>query len=328
MSELSPLRRPNALIHPHLDRAAERRRDGDWLAARLADPDSRLWPVWRGTRTLIDGPAEAPAAVSMAPVGSPSGGAWRKRASEIVFLGLLDGRAQFAVAFGDEPGDGRALADAFTAEIVPGRFADLREMGSLLPADEAAMAAYARAIIWWHRRHRFCGICGTPTAPEEGGHLRRCTNPDCAQPTFPRTDPAVIVLVHDGDRILLGRQRGWPAAMHSVLAGFVEPGESLESCVVREVFEESGVRVDDIRYHSSQPWPFPQSLMVGFFARATNRDLAMDEGELEALGWFDRATVAAAPAEMRTDIPFSLPRRLSVARRLIDDWLAGNVPLD
>ena len=206
------------------------------------------------------------------------------------------------------------------------RFADLREMGSLLPADEAALVAYARAIIWWHRRHRFCGVCGAATEPAEAGHVRRCTDPDCAQPAFPRTDPAVIVLVHDGDRILLGRQRGWPAAMHSVLAGFVEPGESLESCVVREVREESGIVVDDIRYHSSQPWPFPQSLMVGFFARATTRDITIDESELETAGWFDRATVAAAPGEMRTDIPFSLPRRLSIARRLIEEWVAGGVP--
>lgn len=324
---LSPAeRRLNPLIHPDLDRAAERRGDADWLAACLADPASQLHPVWRGTRTLIDGPEAAPSAVTLAPVGGPTGEAWRARAREIVFLGLVAGRAQFAVSFGDEPGDGRALADAFTAEIVPGRFADLREMGALLPADQAALAAYARAIVWWHRRHRFCGICGAATEPAEAGHVRRCTAETCGQSTFPRTDPAVIVLVHDGDRILLGRQRGWPAAMHSVLAGFVEPGESLESCVVREVFEESGVRVDEIRYHSSQPWPFPQSLMVGFFARAQNRDLVMDESELETLGWFDRATIAAAPSEMRTDMPFSLPRRLSIARRLIEDWLTGAFP--
>src|SRR5262249_49094954 len=147
-------------------------------------------------------------------------------------------------------------------------FTDLRRVGPLLERFEGSLLAYARGITYWHQRHRFCGVCGAPTRSRDAGHVRVCLNETCKTQHFPRTDPAVIMLVHDGDRCLLGRQSVWPTGMHSTLAGFVEPGESLEEAVAREVREETAIEVTDVAYHSSQPWPFPSSVMLGFHARA------------------------------------------------------------
>jgi NAD+ diphosphatase len=147
--------------------------------------------------------------------------------------------------------------------------------------------------------------------------VRRCPNPACGATHFPRTDPAVIMLVVDGERCLLGRQSQWPPGMHSTLAGFVEPGESLERAVAREVREEAGIEIDDVAYHSSQPWPFPSSLMLGFTARATTTELRVDTTELEAARWFEKDWLLAH----EDDDAFRLPRRDSIARRLIEDWL-------
>jgi NAD+ diphosphatase len=170
----------------------------------------------------------------------------------------------------------------------------------------------------WHLRHRFCGVCGSPTESREAGHLRLCSNPDCAAEHHPRTDPAVIMRIEHEGRVLLGRQTQWPQGMHSVLAGFVEPGESLEEAVAREVYEESHIRVTDVRYQSSQPWPFPSSIMLGFRATAVTTDIQIDGTELMDAGWFDRAHVRATHDPEK----FRIPRGDSIARRLIDDWLA------
>ncbi len=181
------------------------------------------------------------------------------------------------------------------------RFEDLRLVASLLPADEAGLLGYARAMVTWRRRHRYCGTCGAKTVPAKGGHVLVCTNPACRHEQFPRIDPAIIVLVSDAERALLGRQAAWPAGRYSTIAGFVEPGESLEDAVAREVLEETGVTVDRIEYHSSQPWPFPSSLMLGFTARALTREIRLEDKELEDARWFTRADLdrrrpAAAPA--------------------------------
>ncbi|MBM3524646.1 MAG: NAD(+) diphosphatase, partial [Alphaproteobacteria bacterium] len=165
-----------------------------------------------------------------------------------------------------------------------------------------------------------CGLRGAPTRPEAAGHVRRCTDAACNTEHFPRTDPAVIMLVTHEDHALLGRQRVWPAGMHSTLAGFVEPGESLEEAVAREVFEEAGARVSDVRYHSSQPWPFPASIMLGFHATTTSRDLAVDAEELETAAWFSRDFLMRS----HDSESFRMPRVDSIARRLIEDWLQGN----
>jgi NAD+ diphosphatase len=174
-------------------------------------------------------------------------------------------------------------------------------------------------MLNWHRRHGFCSVCGAATASREAGHVRRCTDPDCGAHCFPRTDPAVIMLVHDGgDRVVLGRKASMLPGQHSILAGFVEPGESLEDAVRREVFEEVGLELGEVIYHSSQPWPFPANIMLGFTARATTFDLNVDYNELEdGARWFTRDFLRSSPE----DESFRLPRRDSISRRLVNEWL-------
>ena len=190
------------------------------------------------------------------------------------------------------------------------RFEDLRLVASVLPIDEAGLLGYARALISWRRRHRFCGTCGAKTLPAKSGHVLVCSNPSCRHEQFPRIDPAIIVLVSDGDRALLGRQASWPVGRYSTIAGFVEPGESLEDAVAREVFEETGIEVDRIEYHSSQPWPFPASLMLGFTAHAPTTEVHLRDQELEDARWFTRAALTSNGA--------LLPPRQSISFRLIE----------
>ena len=304
------LRPANSYSGSGLDRLHLKRGDGTWYAQVLADAATRFLPVWQA-RNLVDDPA-AP------------GLAWidRARASELLSSGAeatLLGQQGETLYIGIEcsyletPDHAPALAGC-------GHFVDLRTVGPLLPGPTASLLATARAYAQWHSRHRFCGLCGSRTTVEEAGHQRRCSNPTCNAVHFPRTDPAVIMLIHDGgDRAILGRQKVWPPGMHSVLAGFVEPGESLEEAVAREVKEEVGIDVAEVTYHSSQPWPFPSSIMLGFWARALDTTLAIDPHELESALWVSREEMLASPEDDR----FKLPRRDSISRRLIEDWLAA-----
>lgn len=289
-------------------RAAERRRDAAWLDAALAAEATRLTVVWRD-RTLFDAAAE-----DARPHWLPAADARRAAEASLVtvFLGEEDGAARFALVLDDAAGEDPA------ALALPGAWEDLRRHAARLPIRDAAPLLHARGMAHWHARHRFCGVCGGPTHPDEGGHVRRC--PACGADHFPRTDPAVIVLVTHGERALLGRQAAWRAGQYAALAGFVEPGESLEEAVAREVREESGVALAAVRYHSSQPWPFPSSLMVGFTAEAASARIAPEErDELEDVRWFTRAEVAAGLAAGT----FHLPAPWSIAHRLIDDWRRG-----
>jgi len=292
-----------------LDRATHRRKDKEWLAERLAHAASRFVPVWRGQSLVVGAQGAAPRAVCppRQEIAAPG-----IDETETVLLGLSGAQAYFAI-------DLSALENPLQDIRADDRaeFVDLRRVGSLLPREEGALLAYARGILYWHAHHRFCAVCGNPSRVEEAGHLRRCANAACGATHFPRTDPAVIMLVHNGDHCLLGRQRAWPPGMHSTLAGFVEPGESLEEAVAREVREETGIAVEDISYHSSQPWPFPSSLMLGFYARARTRDIRLDGHELEAAHWFARDFIQ----KHQDDDQFRLPRKDSVARRLIEEWL-------
>jgi NAD+ diphosphatase len=285
-----------------LDRAGPRRKDRGWIEQLLADAQSRFVALWHG-QTLVrkDGDQTPRAAYLTRAALDGLGG-------DPVLLGLADGQAVFAV---DLPG---ADAPAVSAQA---EFIDLRRVGPLMPRAEGALLAYARGIVYWHARQRHCGVCGAPTRPEEGGHVRRCSDAACDTVHFPRTDPAVIMLVHDGERCLLGRKPEWPAGMHSTLAGFVEPGESLEEAVAREVMEEAGIAVDNVTYHSSQPWPFPGSLMLGFHAEARSHAITIDPGELETAAWFERGYLL----DHADDDRLRLPRRDSIARRLVEDWL-------
>jgi NAD+ diphosphatase len=295
----------NFYVTPTLDRVSLNRRDDAWLAHRMAEPGSRLLLVWRGQNLILEAPAPAAALLSLT-----EGGALLAEAREIALLGLVGERALFAadLSHREEP------------PALPGaRFADLRSVGPLLAREEGGLLAYARGLMHWHQRHRFCGVCGSPTESREAGHMRRCTNPACAAEHHPRIDPAVIMRVEHEGRILLGRQKQWPVGMHSVLAGFVEPGESLEDAVRREVAEEVALRLTEVNYHSSQPWPFPSSIMLGFTAIAEGDQFHVDEHELEMARWFTREELLASPE----DETFRLPRRDSIARRLVDDWIAG-----
>ena len=297
-----------------LDRLDERRADAAWLEQCLRDPQTRFVAVWRARSLIAAGPAAADAPCP-AWLGPEQAAPLLARASALALLGRREKTHFIAL-------DLSALEAPELETLLASRatFRDLREVGPLLARPDGSVLAYARGLMHWHQNHRFCGLCGSPTESGNGGHVRVCRNHDCGRTHFPRTDPAVIMLIHDGgERCLLGRQAAWPPGMHSTLAGFVEPGESLEEAVAREVKEEVGLELRDIAYHSSQPWPFPASLMVGFHARATGAALTINPGEIEAAAWFSRDQLANSPEDER----FRLPRRDSIARRLIEDWLSG-----
>jgi NAD+ diphosphatase len=305
---LPPDHRPNYYAALPLDRRAQQRGDQAWIERLLRDGATRILPVWRA-QNLVAGIGEAPRAawLSMTQAEAWIGG------SDAVFLGIAGDVAHFALELShlEDPAPAAAMAAA--------GFTDLRSVGAVIPRDDGALLAYARGLIHWHSRHRFCGVCGHGTVSEQAGHQRRCSNPDCGAVHFPRTDPAVIMLIHDGDRIILGRQSQWPPGMNSVLAGFVEPGESLEEAVAREVMEEVGIAIADVRYQSSQPWPFPSSIMLGFTARALNTEIRLSPDEIESARWYSREELRRSPENEA----FRLPRRDSIARRLVDDWLAA-----
>lgn len=308
-----------------LDRATHLRKDEAWLAESLADPRSRLVPVWRARNlvagysgdgepfgAIMRGASALGERVSPVLLEAPAVRPHIESGAAVVLLGLAEEVAHFAIDLShlEAPEEAPELAGL-------GRFTDLRAVGPLMGQAQGALLAYARGMLHWHNRHRFCGRCGSETRSAEAGHMRACLNPDCGASHFPRTDPAVIMLVTRGDMCLLGRQAAWPPGMHSTLAGFVEPGESLEEAVAREVHEETGVRVADVRYCSSQPWPFPSSLMLGFRATALDEEIRVFEDELEDARWFSRDFVRGHEPDER----FRTPRTDSIAWRLIKDWL-------
>ena len=236
-------------------------------------------------------------------------------ASEVALLGINDKTVYFAADVSEyEPEELKSFSRR-------AEFIDLRQTGPVMNSQEAARLAYARGIMFWHPAPRYCGVCGSPTENHQGGHVRVCTGADCERPHFPRTDPAVIMLVtrsgKGGEACLLARQAAWPERMYSTLAGFVEPGERLEDAVAREVMEESGISVEDVEYRNSQPWPFPASLMVGFRARATSRRMKFGKVGLQDARWFTRDQV-----QNFEKLGYRLPRPDSIARWLVDTWLA------
>ncbi|WP_445149815.1 NAD(+) diphosphatase [Baekduia sp. Peel2402] len=236
-------------------------------------------------------------------------------------VALEDGEHDDAIFLGVQEGG----APLFAVEREGVELKGLRDLAVSLPAAQLGAVAYASGVANWARATRFCGICGTATRAGEGGHVRICEN---GHHHHPRTDPVVIMLVGDGDRVLMGRQASWPAGRYSALAGFVEPGEPLEAAVAREIAEESGIRVRDVRYVASQPWPFPVSLMLGFHATYESGEPHALDGELEDVRWFtrDEVTTAASGDDTWIDGPdvdgLLLPPATAIARLLIDRWLA------
>ena len=301
----------NCFSTSFIDRVSDRRRDDGWLAAQLEDEATCFIPVWQLKNLFAAGEVPEPVYLSyhqiidLIPI-----------AESTIVLGVEGGRSYFALGLPSR----EELPPTGLAEL--GRFRELRDIASLLGERDMALLAYARAMTYWHCRHRFCGDCGSPTESHEGGSLRVCTNDQCRQQHFPRTDPAIIVLVTCGERCLLGRKSWWPSGMFSNISGFVEPGESLEDTLIREVREETGVEVGEMTYHSSQPWPFPASLMLGFTAVASEGTIRVDEDELENACWFTREEIRSKLIQGN----LRLPMPVSISYRLIEEWFdAGDL---
>ncbi|HEY4213194.1 MAG TPA: NAD(+) diphosphatase [Steroidobacteraceae bacterium] len=292
--------RPNFFSSSALDRRAEAREDADWLQAAFGDPQTRFI-LARGTTQLLR--KEPEPAIDFVTSEHPVVRTLDPK--HFVLLGWYQGVRWVLAEL-----DPNTTLEAFSGAS----FEELRALAPGLPADDAGLLAYARALSIWRSRQRFCGICGAPTFPDRAGHLIRCSNDRCGHEFFPRIDPAIIVLVTDGEHALLGRQAGWPLGRYSTIAGFVEPGESLEDAVAREVLEETGVQVLSTRYDSSQPWPFPSSLMVGFQATARSGSAIRVGEELEDAQWFTRNQVRSE------GIPL-VPPSHSISFRLISSWL-------
>jgi NAD+ diphosphatase len=292
---------PNFFAGPYIDRQSDARETLEWRAHAAADSATRYVAEFGTTQLVYTGAAPR---IAFLQADHPFVKAARDE--QLVLLGWFRGARCVLVE----------LANVDTEMLPSGaRFEELRVVANQLPSDEAGLLAYARGLSIWRSRHRFCGACGAPLLPERAGHLLRCSDVDCAQEVFPRIDPAIIVMVSDGERALLGRQASWPAGRYSTIAGFVEPGESLEDAVAREVAEETGVAVHGIQYHSSQPWPFPASLMVGFQARCAPHAPIQVGGELEDARWFTRSEIDVGAA--------GLPPSHSISYRLISTWLAA-----
>lgn len=292
---------PNFFAGPYIDRRAEAREEAGWLEAALSDP-ATLYMVGKGTTQLVRLQPEP--RIEFLTADHPI--VREARSHELVLLGWFRGARSVLVQL--EPDRSVSVPEGAS-------FEELRPLSPLLRGDEAGLLAYARALSIWRSRQRFCGVCGFSAVPERAGHVIRCTNPVCQHEFFPRLDPAIIVLVTDGERALLGRQASWPAGRYSTIAGFVEPGESLEDAVAREVLEETAVEVTGVRYHSSQPWPFPSSLMIGFQATAEPGSLVRVTGELEAAAWFTRQEIESGAA--------LVPPSHAISYRLIAAWLHG-----
>jgi len=283
-----------------VERHTAERKEAAWVASQAASPTVRYLPVRGGENLFADGEEPHPLLLTAKEAEEMGAGAER------IFLGSFDETPYFALLL---PGE----------TVKTGRFSLIQRFASLISPLETELLLLARALAHWRENHRHCGRCGATNELREGGHLLCCPDPACGAMHFPRTDPAVIVLVEWEDKCLLGRQPGWPEKMHSCLAGFVDPGETIENAVRREVREEAGVEVGEVRYLASQPWPFPSSLMLGFRAVALSGELAIDHDEIETARWFTREEVRAGVEAGE----LMLPRGISISRWLIDDWLGS-----
>ena len=295
-----------------LDRVSEQRDAIDWVAAKAGSPHARYLLLDAAGDAFLHREEEA-----LRWLDADERQRLLAHASWSL-LGVADEQPHFMLVL-DEKDDIAVLEHAFNARRV-----GLREAGLRLAAEEAGLFAYAKGLAHWQRETRFCARCGAPLQMVSSGHRAQCTNPDCGRLHFPRTDAAIIVIVEYQGACLLGRQAGWPPGRYSTLAGFVEPGEALEDAVRREVAEEAGVLVGEVHYHSSQPWPMPASLMVGFTATALSPTIRLRDGELEDARWFTPQQIIDSLA----DGSLKPPTPLSVSYQLLSHWLQQRAGLD
>jgi NAD+ diphosphatase len=287
-----------------LHRASNERKDEDWLAQLSEVEGSRYLPFWR--LSALTHSSDSPRLLWLDP-------AVRRRvdvSTTPVLLGIRDNIAHYAL-------DVSSLADPLTTLGVEGaEFSETRGIALSLPAEEAAIVAHARSLLDWHSRNRYCPACGAETHPQRGGAMRKCDA--CSAEHFPRTDPVVIMVVYRGNQCLLGRRSGRPSGNFSALAGFIEQGETIEEAVRREVFEEVGLRVDEVTYFASQPWPFPSSLMIGCFARAASDEVQLDDDEIAEARWFSKAEAREGVAGTNPNLTLAGP--VAIAYHLIKAW--------
>lgn len=295
-----------------LDRASQQRKDSNWLNTQKTN-NSR-WLLIHQDKNLFNADLDKLQLLLWSSVA-------HLNTDDAVYIGHQDEIHYFVLDVSNIDSD--EVRDLSAG----GTFEDMRKVGPKLSGFEASIGVLARGMCYWHKTHVFCGRCGTPNKPYEGGHARRCQNIECRHITFPRTDPAVIMLVthtfDDGiERCLMGRQESWPEGVYSTLAGFVDPGESLEQAVLREVEEESGIIAEDPQYIASQPWPFPSSLMLGFIAKAKSTEISVEQDELQDAKWFSRAELNTF-AQWGDDTPgYKLTRPDSISRYLVEYWRA------
>jgi len=297
-----------------LNRVSEKRTDAKWIESRLHDPSSLLFPMWKLQPFLLGREdAKPPFGLGLVKPGvadSIAGGDAIR-----IFLGLDGDRALFAL---DIPDAKDPTKDGPLAEM--GFFRDARAAGQMVSIRDAAIIAQAKAMIDWHQRHGFCPKCGAPTKFMDAGYRRLCEK--CNSEHFPRVDPVVIMLATDGDACLVGRGKLFPQGMFSALAGFIEPGETIEEAVRRELMEEASVRVGEVSYYATQPWPFPSSLMIGCFAKALSRDVKVDENELAEVRWIERRVVRELIEGKRVE-GIMVPPPIAIAHHLIKAFALG-----
>jgi len=290
-----------------LNRASDRRGDAAWLAEQLASSESLGLALWNG-KPLAEKTKDGGVQIAYLPAklaGELAGGNER-----LLFMGLWQETAIFAV---DLEGSGDPAQGPLQGL---GEFMDLRQIALRLPAADAGILATAKSMFEWRRRHQYCAVCGQPSEAREGGWKRQC--PACEAEHFPRTDPVVIMLAYHGDRCMLGRQEIWPKGMFSALAGFLEPGESIEEACARELAEEAGLRTRNVRYHSTQPWPYPSSLMIGLIAEVEDDEGTPDQTELSEVRWFTRGE---ARRLIRGGIEgVFCPQPMAIAHQLLKAW--------
>jgi NAD+ diphosphatase len=295
-----------------LDRASEKRTDQNWIEAKRLDPSSLVLPMWRLQPFLL-GSERAEPPVELGLLRPEIADSLTSAGAPCIFLGLDGDRAVFALDVSEVSPKSPALAGL-------GHFRDARSAAQMVSTKDAAIIGQAKALIDWHQRHGFCPRCGAATKLMDAGYRRLCGK--CDAEHFPRVDPVVIMLAIHGDACLVGRGKQFPPGMFSALAGFIEPGETIEEAVRRELMEEASLKVSDVSYYATQPWPFPSSLMIGCFARAVSREATPDENELAEVRWIERG-VARELVEGRERDGIRVPPPIAIAYHLIRTWALG-----